>query len=242
MIKNERKKIRLVKFIYFSVLISFIVPAVYLLIKVIFTNDLKGDEFRSYGDYILMLIQCVLGIVVIHIPSFLERRLKVEIPIPLFIMYIIFLYCGIFLGEVRSFYYLVPHWDTMLHYFSSFMAGIFGFMVVSILNKDENINVHMSSVFVSIFAFCFSLTVGGLWEIYEYAFDGLLQLNMQKFMLEDGTQLIGRLALDDTMKDLIIDALGAFLASTIGYFSLKTHKGWICDIVNQGKYKKDTVS
>ena len=73
---------------------------------------------------------------------------------------------------------------------------------------------------MSIFAFCFALAVGTIWEIYEFACDGLLSLNMQKFALEDGTLLIGREALQDTMEDLIVDAVSALVVVTMGYFSI----------------------
>ena len=87
--------------------------------------------------------------------------------------------------------------------------------------------MNLSPLFVVIFSFCFAVTLGVVWEIYEFTFDGVLGLNMQKFALESGEALIGRAALVDTMKDLIVDALGAFIMSIIGYISLKYKKGWI---------------
>ena len=139
-------------------------------------------------------------------------------------MYIIFLYCAITLGEVRNFYYHVPHWDTILHGLSSLMSGSFGFMVVDILNKDKHTSFNLSPLFLAVFAFCFGCSIGTLWEIYEYSFDALLGLNMQKFRLEDGTELVGHAALSDTMKDIIVDCAGALIASVIGYFNLKLEK------------------
>ena len=68
--------------------------------------------------------------------------------------------------------------------------------------------------------------IGALWEIYEFTGDGLFGLNMQKYMLENGTQLVGRAALGDTMKDIIVDVLGSLLASVIGFFSIRKGKGW----------------
>jgi hypothetical protein len=80
---------------------------------------------------------------------------------------------------------------------------------------------------VAIFAFSFALAIGALWEVYEFSFDGLLGLNMQKFAFADGTLMQGRDALADTMKDLIVDALGALGTSIMGYISIKFKKGWI---------------
>ena len=95
-----------------------------------------------------------------------------------------------------------------------------GFILVDALNRLDR-GITLSPVFIAMFAFCFAVSVGVLWEIYEYAFDGILGLNMQKSMLEDGTQLIGRAELDDTMKDIIIDVCGSLAAAIVGYISIK---------------------
>ncbi len=228
---SEERKIKMVKGLYWFVLLSFIIPIAFLVYKIIVTRhvDISDADYRSRADYILMLVECLLGIVVIHVPTFLARKFRFELPIPLYIMFMIFLYCAIFLGEVRNFYYVVPHWDVILHCFSSMMAGTFGFMVVSILNRDEHTSLNLSPLFVALFAFCFAVSIGCLWEIYEFAFDGVLGLNMQKFILEDGTVLIGREALSDTMEDIIVDCIGALVASVVGYLSIMKDKGWISD-------------
>jgi hypothetical protein len=108
------------------------------------------------------------------------------------------------------------------------MLGRLGFSFVTLLNKSENVPVNLSPLFVALFAFCFSITLGVLWEIYEFIFDGMLGLNMQKFALEDGIPLVGRAALMNTMKDLIVDVFGALAISITGYVSLKYIKrdGW----------------
>ena len=218
LLKHVNKN-KLLKIMYFIVLTSFILPIVYLVIRFIYAgNDNIG--FRDRADYVLMILECLLGVIVINIPSFLAKKLKFDFPVRLNLMYLVFLYCAIFLGEVNSFYYKVPHWDSVLHCFSSMMLGTFGFMFVSIINKDEKTIVRLSPVFVAFFAFGFALSIGVLWEVYEYLFDGFLGLNMQKFRLEEGALLLGRDALSDTMEDLIIDALGSLVATIVGYLSL----------------------
>ena len=178
-------------------------------------------------DYVLMLIQCLLGIFALFIPSMISKKAKIVIPSSMYIIYIIFLYAAIFLGEVRDFYYRVPHWDTILHTFSGAGIGALGFSVVNLLTKEKKVNVNLSPFFIAMFSFCFAVTIGVFWEIYEFSFDGLLGLNMQKFALENGSRLLGRAALMDTMKDLIVDSLGALLMSVLGYVSLKYKKGWL---------------
>lgn len=212
------------------VLISFTAPIAYIIYKIVVSpvaNTENIEGLRVKADYVLMLMQCILGIVAFFIPSIITKRFKIEIPSNMYIVYVVFLYGAIFLGEVGNFYYKVPHWDIILHTFSGAMLGALGFSVVNIFNKDENISVKLSPIFVALFAFQFAITLGVMWEIYEFTFDGLLGVNMQKFALEDGTQLIGRAALADTMEDLIVDAVGAFTMAVIGYISLKYKKGWI---------------
>jgi hypothetical protein len=168
-----------------------------------------------------------MGMLIMFLPSIIERRWRINIPSFMHIVFVFFLYAAIYLGEVRSFYYKIPHWDTVLHTFSGAMIGALGFSVVKLLNDSEKVQINLSPLFVAAFAFSFALAIGALWEIYEFSFDKLLGLNMQKFALEDGTLLVGRAALADTMKDLIVDSLGALATSIAGYISLKFKKGWL---------------
>lgn len=236
-----KKTSRFGKFLYISVTLSFLVPIVYLVLRMIFGGSGSTSEagFHSESDYLLMLMQCVLGLVTIHLPSILERKFRFELPSLLYGFYIVFLYCAIFLGEVRSFYYLVPQWDSVCHFCSSMMMGFFGLMVVTILNRDRHLAVSLSPFFVCLFAFCFSVALGAVWEIYEFAADGFFGMNMQKFMLADGTVLAGHAALADTMKDIIVDVLGSLLASTIGYFSIRKGDGWYIPTLTDEKENRE---
>lgn len=228
-------KTKFEKAVYYFVLVSMLISIIYVIYRIIAAPSISNDgDVRTKSTYTLMLLQCIVGVVAIHIPDILERHLKRDIPSFMVTMYIIFLYCAIFLGEVRSFYYLIPNWDNFLHTFSGMMLGSLGFSVITILNKTDKIPLNMSPFFVALFAFCFAVTIGVFWEFYEYLFDGLLGLNMQKFMLEDGIALIGREALSDTMTDLFVDALGAFIMSVIGYISLKYKTG----LINTLRFRK----
>lgn len=209
--------------------VTLILSALYSLIRVIVPQPF-GNEGTAYahvrGDYVLMFIQCLLGLLVLSLPSIVSRKWKFSIPNFIYIMYYLFLYCAIFLGEVLHFYYVVPHWDTILHFFSGAMLGALGFILVSWLNDSEKVAVSLSPAFVALFAFCFALSCGAVWEIYEYTFDGLLGLNMQKFMTAEGETFLGHAALRDTMKDIIVDALAALLIAVMGYGRLKAaHEG-----------------
>ncbi|EKY25825.1 hypothetical protein [Clostridium celatum] len=226
----KKRKINWQKILNYFVMLSLISTIVYLIYAIAKAPTIMNPNepfVRIKSDYVLMLTQCILGVVAMLLPGMLKHRLRIDIPSNMLILYTIFLYCAIYLGEVKSFYYNVPHWDTILHTFSGAMLGALGFSFVTLLNKTEEVPMNLSPLFVVIFSFCFAVTLGVVWEIYEFTFDGVLGLNMQKFALESGEALIGRAALVDTMKDLIVDALGAFIMSIIGYISLKYKKGWI---------------
>lgn len=214
--------------------ITLLASIVYIIIMLCLSpSGALGTEAYAHvkSDYTLMLIQCILGLVVMMIPTLIERRWFISIPNYMYVLYFIFLYCAIYLGEVRSFYYLIPYWDIILHAFSGAMLGALGFFLISIFNNTKRIPVELSPFFVAMFAFCFAVAAGAIWEIYEFTFDGLLSLNMQKFMLEDGTQLIGRDALSDTMEDIIVDTLSALVISIAGYI--------VCKIEGRKKVEDD---
>ena len=224
------KKIFNVRNLLIFIFFTFVASIVYVIIRIILAPTVAPASdifFRVKGDYVLMLLQCCIGLLAMLIPGFLMSKFRLSIPTFMMIVYAVFLYCAIYLGEVRNFYYTVPHWDTILHTFSGAALGALGFSLVSLLNKTEALHMSLSPVFVALFAFGFAVSLGVVWEIYEFLADSILQTNMQKFALENGEPLIGRDALTDTMKDLIVDVIGAFVISIIGYISLKHEKGWL---------------
>ena len=184
--------------------------------KKIFTNCCNFYRKSSF--------HCSQKPAVLAVPSLAARKLRFNLPHYIYILYYIFLYCAIFLGEVLNFYYLIPHWDIILHFFSGAMLGALGFILVNQLNDEDMIRVTLSPFFIAMFSFTFALACGTLWEIYEFVFDGVLGLNMQKFVTATGETLLGHAALRDTMTDLIVDACAALLISALGYLRLKARK------------------
>lgn len=148
-------------------------------------------------------------LVVTILPMMLGRRLRVFIPPEIEAMAVIFIYASLFLGEVRGYYVRFWWWDVVLHTASGFLLGTLGFLLVYVLNEKKEIELHMKPSFVAIFAFMFAVGLGALWEIFEYGMDNAFGLNMQK-------------GLDDTMWDLIVDAVGALVISILGYGWLKS--------------------
>ena len=236
------KKIFTVERLSRFILLSLIVSVVFICIRIgLAPSDTLGGEegVRVKSDYVLMLLQCIVGVIAMLLPGMLKVRSGIIIPSGMMGAYAVFLYCAIFLGEVQSFYYAVPHWDTVLHMFSGGMLGTVGFSVITLLNKTERIPFILSPIFVAVFALCFAMSLGVVWEIYEYVADCILGTNMQKFMLESGELLIGQAALADTMKDLIVDTIGALVVSMVGYGSLKYETGWLEQIRIKVETKPD---
>ncbi|MBR5227291.1 MAG: hypothetical protein IKV94_01465 [Clostridia bacterium] len=223
--QTKNKKFNWEKIIGLWVFVSFIIPIIYLIFKIIYIKVTGISATRSIADYVLILAQCILGVVAMNLPTWISKKTNILVPSFMYMTYIIFLYCAIFLGEVRSFYYTVPNWDTILHTFSGAMLGALGFSIINILNNEEKLHMNLTPLFVAVFAFCFSVTLGSLWEIYEFSFDGILGINMQKFATVEGTELVGRQALTDTMKDIIVDCIGAAVMSIVGYLQLKYKSG-----------------
>jgi hypothetical protein len=152
----------------------------------------------------------VTGILAItFLPLVLGHRFRAYIPSEFEALAVIFVFAALFLGEIHAYYTRFWWWDILLHTTSGFLLGILGFLLVYVLNATRQVEFHMQPGFIALFAFMFAVGIGALWEIFEYAMDSIFGLNMQK-------------GLDDTMWDLIVDALGALIISVFGYIYLKT--------------------
>ena len=194
----------------------------------------------------------VLTLLMLLIPSFVQVTFRIELPTVLECIILLFIFSAQILGEINGFYVKIPFWDTMLHTLNGFLAAAIGFSLVDILNKSEKLVFTLSPFFTVMVAFCFSMTIGVVWEIFEFGMDQIGGFDMQKDtvvqwissvhldptggntptalrgILEvyvNGTplQLGGYLdiGLYDTMYDLIVNLIGAFIFSTFAYIYLK---------------------
>ena len=225
----KKNKINFTKIISIFIIVSLMVSLIYsaiMLIQSITVEDFAQTHLKTKSDYILMVLQCFIGIIGFFLPSILEHRLDFSMPDKMYFAFIVFLYCAIYLGEIQSFYYLIPDWDLILHIFSGAMWGAFGFSVILMLNSRD-IGLKLSPLFCAIFAFCFAMAIGAIWEIYEFTVDKFFGTNMQKFMLENGTKLVGQDALADTMEDIIVDLIGSLIMSIIGFISMQNKPSWL---------------
>ena len=123
---------------------------------------------------------CVLTLLLLYVPSWVQVKLRIELPPPLEITILCFIFAAEILGEVNAFYVVVPNWDTMLHTLNGFLAAAVGFSMVILLNDDERLTFHLSPFFLALVAFCFSMTIGVLWEFFEFSMDYFFGFEMQK--------------------------------------------------------------
>lgn len=176
--------------------------------------------------YVLRILQCLVGLISTGMLYHVDQHTKIKIPACLMITTCLFLFCGIYLGEVWDFYYRFVFWDTFLHLFSGTLLGLLGFSFLNFF--DEKKTFYLTNPFlIALFALCFASFLGILWEIYEFLADFILNTNMQKFAFENGQLLLGKAALSDTMKDFIANTLGSLCSAIFGYFSKKYHKNWL---------------
>ncbi|WP_394272224.1 hypothetical protein [Butyricicoccus sp.] len=131
------------------------------------------------GDYQNVFI-CVLSLFLLGLPRFIEEKLDLDLPPFLEVIIMLFIFSAEILGEINAYYEKIPMWDTMLHTINGFLMAAIGFSLVDIFNRSERFLVKLSPVFVAIVAFCFSMTIGVLWEFFEFFMDRTFAMDMQK--------------------------------------------------------------
>ena len=204
---------------------------------------------------------CLLTLALMMIPSFLDRRMRITLPTAMEIIMVSFVFAANILGEIAAVYESFPLLDAILHTLNGFICAGVGFGLTDILNSDERVRVNLSPLFVCLFSFCFSMTAGTVWEFFEFGMDMLFGTDMQKdavvntinsVLLTGGggkvTHIRGitetavngaplgvngylDVGLLDTMKDLVVNFLGAVSFNTLGYFYLRG-RGRLSGLVN----------
>ena len=153
------------------------VAVVYFTLRVLVIVTMVAQFFN--GDFESVFL-CGLTLVLFLLPTVFERTLMIDLPNTLEIIIMLFIFAAEILGEISSFYTTFKYWDTILHTLNGFLCAAIGFALVDMLNRTEKFSLSLSPVFMSIVAFCFSMTIGVLWEFFECGMDQLLMLDMQK--------------------------------------------------------------
>lgn len=233
------------------------VLVVYLLLRFLVILVMIRQIFlHNYWNAFL----CILVLIQFLIPYFITKKLKIELPSIFEIIILLFIFSSEVLGEIQNFYGVFKHFDTVLHTLNGFLCAAVGFSLIDLCNNNSE-KFNLSPLYLTIVAFCFSMTIGVLWEFLEYSIDKVMLSDMQKDKLvnkissvwlnpdgknkaivvdninktiiytSDGETIIDGgyldLGLNDTMKDLIVNFVGAVVFSIFGYLY----------VINRDKYK-----
>lgn len=245
-LKKERGKSSII--VYFTLRI--------LVIICMILEFLRGDLNNAF--------LCLLSLILLLMPFILEKKLKINFPNTLEIIIMLFIFSAEILGEINNFYQVIPHWDSILHTLNGFLAAGVGFSLFDLLNKNVD-SIKLSPFFLVLVSFCFSMTIGVLWEFFEFAADNsFLNTDMQKDRIVEKIQSVKinpegkntpviidnieytiiyskeenkivenkidgylEIGLIDTMKDLVVNFIGALVFSIFGFLY----------VLNRDKYK-----
>ena len=229
------------------------VVTIYIILRVLVILTMVAQFLNGNFENVFL---CILTLVLFTLPTVIERRVRIDLPDTLEIIILLFIFSAEILGEIQAYYTYFHGWDTMLHTLNGFLCAAIGFSLVDLFNRNERFSLSLSPVFMAIVAFCFSMTIGVLWEFFECIMDSFFLLDMQKdtivhdistVMLDPtggnkitairgitdvivvaggkeiplGLGVYLDIGLLDTMKDLFVNFIGAFVFSIIGYFYVK---------------------
>lgn len=223
----------------------------FLVIVCMILQILRGDLNNA--------LLCLLSLILLFAPIFIQHKFEITLPNGLEIAIYLFIFAAEILGEINNFYGTIPHWDTMLHTINGFLATAVGFSLIDLLNKNSK-SFNLSPFYLCLVAFCFSMTIGVLWEFFEYSCDKFLLFDTQKDTIVDTVSSVminpdGKnkaivlkdikstviydidgnilqvidggyldIGINDTMKDLIVNFVGAIVFCFFGYFALTRDK------------------
>ena len=177
MVMKKRQKNNFFKAIKMEIRQNKVPAAVYFILRAIVILVLIRQIFLGNYENVFM---CGLTLLLLIVPSLVQVTFRIEIPSALEVIILMFIFSAEILGEVNEFYIKIPNWDTMLHTLNGFLAAAIGFSLVNLLNEDKRLSFNLSPFFVAVVAFCFSMTIGVLWEFYEFFMDTNFAMDTQK--------------------------------------------------------------
>lgn len=191
--KKEKNPIRVIKLknkrmkILYSVLVG-------LVILTAIRSAIRGEYSHVFF--------CILTLLLFTLPSLVENNLDIHLPNVFEGLVLLFIYSAEILGEINCYYQKIPHWDTILHTVNGFMFAAFGFALLDIINRNSKIKFKLSPIYLALMAFCFSMTIGVVWEFFEYFADMLFATDMQK---DSYVGYINTVLLDPTQSNRVIN-------------------------------------
>lgn len=235
---------------------------IYIVLRILVIGSLVVQLLRGNLENVFI---CILTLILFLIPVFVDKKLNIELPSVLEKIILLFIFSAEILGEVQNFYGIFKNWDTILHTINGFLFAAIGFSMIDILNQSEKFHKKLDPIFVALVAFCFSMTIGVLWEFFEFGMDTVFKTDMQKDWVvesiysvklneENKNRVVGindikktvvtytdnngndvdlvinggylDIGLNDTMKDLLVNFIGALIYSIIGFLYIKGRDGY----------------
>lgn len=196
------------------------------LVAALLQDGVKSSTFAAHSQQLQNILFASLTLFLTHILAFLENKRVLRLPRVMMMALVVFIYASLFLGEAANFYERFWWWDDLLHTFSGLIFGIVGFLLVYVLNARYELRI--SPLLIAVFSLTFAISIGVVWEIFEFTTDALLGTNMQKWNVDPNTILLGKsyqgLGLRDTISDLIVDTIGGMVAAVLAYYLYATNK------------------
>lgn len=160
---------------------------IYLILRALVILTLIRQIFIGAWNNVFL---CGLTLILFVIPAVIEKKFNLALPDALQVLILLFIYSAEILGEINEFYIVIPHWDTILHTINGFLCAAVGFSTIDILNQKEFFHATMSPIFVALVAFCFSMTIGVMWEFFEFGADQVLKYDMQKDVIQESISTV----------------------------------------------------
>jgi len=225
--------------------------AVYVLLRTVVVAVMVYSVLR--GNY-ENAFSCLWVMFLLILPAIVERKLGLELPGVLEVIVMLFVFAALIMGEMGNYYIKFPYWDMMLHTANGFLSAAVGFGMIDILNRNEKIKFELSPIYLALVAFCFSMTIGVLWEVFEFVCDVFFGMDLQNdtlvssfssSFLSGNTMELAKvqgvetvlvngqllttggyldIGLYDTMMDLVVNFIGAVVFCIFGFFYVK-HRG-----------------
>lgn len=154
--------------------------ATFIIYMVLRTLVILGGVRLFFLEKYESVFLCGCTLLLFLVPAFVQKTFRVELPSLLEVIVLFFIFAEEILGEIGDYYVKFAFWDTMLHITTGFLAAAVGLSLINILNNSERVKLKLSPLFVALVSFCFSMTIGVLWEFFEFSADVLLHTDMQK--------------------------------------------------------------
>lgn len=171
---------------------------VYIVLRLLVILTIVIQAIRGNFENVFL---CILTLILFTIPSIIDKKLNIKLPNALEVIILLFIFSAEILGEIQNFYGIFKFWDTMLHTINGFLCAAIGFSMIDILNRSPRFHLKMSPLFVALVAFCFSMTIGILWEFFEYGSDVFFRTDMQKDRI---TSSIASVEINESRKNIPI--------------------------------------